>query len=371
MFHDKKLVFFLTAGMSLKKWSEGGMLSREVKLYNELAKHFEKIYFLSYGGVDEEEYKKFLAPNIELLCNRWRMPSLIYSFLAPFIHHKELKNVDIYKTNQMLGSWTAVIAKLLFRKKLIVRQGYQYSTTLKKKGNHFLGFIASVVEFIAYRIADVVVVTTHSIKAFIRKKYKIEEEKIAIIPNYVDTEVFKPLEIKKDKKRVTFVGRLDNEKNLFSLVDAVNGLDVELVLIGDGPLKEELKRKVRDEKIKNVIFAGIIPNEKLPEELNKSAIFIQPSLYEGNPKTLLEAMACGLPVIGTDVVGINEVVGHKLNGYLCGTSTGAIRGAIGSVLEDNELQKRMGENARKTIVDEYSLEKLVKTELAWMEAMLE
>ena len=346
------------------------MLSREVMLYNELANYFEKIYILTYGGEEEKDYRKALAPNIELLCNRSGIPILIYSFLAPFIHRKELKNADIYKTNQMLGSWTAVIAKLLFRKKLIVRQGYQYSVTLKKKGNLILGFIASVVEFIAYRIADVVVVTSPSIKKFIQKKYKTDEEKIAVIPNYVDTDAFKPLEIKKDEKRVIFVGRLDKEKNLFSLVDAVKGLNIKLVLIGEGPLGDALKKKVRDEKIENVVFRGVIPNEELPEKLNKSIIFIQPSLYEGNPKTPLEAMACGLPVIGTNVVGINEVVKHKLNGYLCGISTGSIRKAIREMLRDKELRKKMGENARRTIVEEYSLEKLVKRELAWMEAVL-
>lgn len=368
---DKKLVFFFTAGMSVKKWSEGGMLSREVMLYNELAEHFEKIYFLTYGGDEEREYKNTLAPNIELLCNRWRMPTLIYSFLAPFIHRKGLKNADIYKTNQMRGSWTAVIAKLLFRKRLIVRQGYQYSTTLKKKDNYFLGFIASIIESVAYKNADVVVVTSQSIKEFIRGRYKTEEEKIAVIPNYVDTKVFKPIEIERDEKRVVFVGRLDREKNLFSLVDAVKGLDVELVLIGEGLLGDALKRKVKEEKIENVVFAGIIPNEELPEKLNKSAIFVQPSLYEGNPKTLLEAMACGLPVIGTDVVGINEVVRHKQNGYLCGTSTGTIRKAVREVLKDKKLQKELGVYARRIIVEDYSLQTLVKRELAWMEAVVE
>jgi len=316
------------------------------------------------------EYVDVLAPNIELLCNKRRMPPLIYSFLAPLIHRNALKKADIYKTNQMLGSWTAVMAKLLYRKRLIVRQGYQYSTTLKKKGNCFLAFIASILEFFAYRIADVVVVTTPSIKAFIRERYKIAEEKIAVIPNYVDTNAFKPLEIEKEEKRVVFVGRLGKEKNLFSLVDAIKCFNAKLVLIGDGPLKEELKRKVKVEGIKNVTFVGIIPNEELPKELNKSTLFIQPSLYEGNPKTLLEAMACGLPVIGTDVAGINEVVWDRLNGYLCGTSTSSIRGALREMLWDEKLRERLGKNARTTIEEEYSLERLVKRELGWMEALL-
>lgn len=360
---DKKLVLFFTAGMSLKKWSDGGMLSREVRIYNELAKHFDKIYFLSYGGEEESEYKNLLAPNIELLQNKRRINLFIYSFIAPLIHGKAMKNADILKTNQMLGSWTAVIAKLFFRKKLVLRQGYQYSSTLKKKGKKLLSFIASIIEFFSYKLADGIIVTSQSIKDFIVKKYKIEQEKIDVIPNYVDTEAFRPFESEKDAIRAIFVGRFDKEKNLFSLIDAVKDLDIKLVLIGKGPLEGALKKKVKEEGIENVAFAGVIPNERLPEELNKSEIFMLPSLYEGNPKTLLEAMACGLPVIGTNVVGIKEVVKHKENGYLCGTSAEVIREATREVMTNENLRHNLAVNARDTIIKNYSSEKIVDKEL--------
>lgn len=370
MLSDKKLVLFFTAGMSLKKWSEGGMLFREVRIYNELAKYFDKIYFLTYGGEGEKEYKNFLAPNIEILYNKRRINLFIYSLLAPFIHQDKLKKADIYKTNQMLGSWTAVIAKVLFRKKLVIRQGYQYSSTLKKKERYLLSQVASIIEFFAYKPADEIIVTSQSINDFIVEKYKIKQEKIAVIPNYADTESFRPFESEKEARRVTFVGRFDKEKNLFSLIDAVKGLNVKLVLVGNGPLEVALKKKVKEEGIENVVFAGVIPNERLPEELNKSEIFILPSLYEGNPKTLLEAMACGLPVIGTNTVGIKEVVRHKENGYLCGTSAESIREAIMEVMKDEELKKRMGRNARKTIIENYSLKILAEKELELMEEIL-
>jgi glycosyltransferase involved in cell wall biosynthesis len=370
MLSDKKLVLFFTAGMSLKKWSDGGMLSREVRIYNELAKHFDKIYFLTYGGEGENEYKNFLAANIEILPNKRRINLFIYSFLAPFIHIKAMKKADIYKTNQMLGSWTAVIAKVLFKKKLIVRQGYQYSSTLKKKGKNLLSFIASIAEFFAYRHADKITVTSHSIKDFIVEKYKIKQGKIVVIPNYVDTESFRPFEREKKAGRITFVGRFGKEKNLFSLIDAVKGLDIKLVLIGKGPLEDALKKKVKEEGVENVVFAGVVPNERLPEELNKSEIFMLPSLYEGNPKTLLEAMACRLPVIGTNVVGIKEVVKHKENGYLCENSTDSIEEAIREVMTNENLRHKLAVNARDTIIKNYSSEKIVDKELRLYDRLL-
>ncbi len=370
MLCDKNLVLFFTFGMSLKKWSEGGMLFREIKLYNELANHFDKIYFLTYGGEEEKEYKNFLASNIEILYNKSGINPFIYSFLAPFIHRDKLKESDIYKTNQMSGSWTAVIAKLLFKKKLILRQGYQFSSTLKKKGKNLLSFVASILEFFSYKLADGIIVTAQSIKDFIEEKYKIEQGKVAVIPNYVDTESFKQINNEKEKGRIIFVGRFGEEKNLFALIDAVKGLDGKLVLIGKGPLENALKKKAKAKGILNVVFSGVVPNERLPEELNKSEIFILPSLYEGNPKTLLEAMACGLPVIGTSTVGIKEVIKHGVNGYLCETSAEAIRKAIIYLMNDHNLRRKLAMNARRTIIENYSLEKLAERELKLYDRLL-
>ena len=81
------------------------------------------------------------------------------------------------------------------------------------------------------------------------------------------------------------------------------------------------------------------------------------------PKTLLEAMACGLPVLGTDVDGIREVIRHGENGILCDADPKSIREAIISVMEDKELKEKVGEKARKTVEQRFSLDKLTNKEL--------
>jgi len=263
----------------------------------------------------------------------------------------------------MLGTWTAILAKMLYQKKLVVRQGYQLSSFLKKQGTNFIRLFVWLLELISYHIADRVIVTSKSDKEYIVKKYRLSKHKIIVIPNYVNTEHFKPFSIEKDSKRIIFVGRLVSQKNLFSLIDAVKGLDVELVIIGNGPLKGKLKEKVVKENISSVKFLGVIPNEKLPFELNRSSLFILPSLYEGNPKALLEAMACGLPVIGTDVEGIKGIIKHKKNGFLCNINAESIRKAIITLMCDQELIKKISLNARKYVKENFSLEKSVKTEL--------
>jgi glycosyltransferase involved in cell wall biosynthesis len=93
-------------------------------------------------------------------------------------------------------------------------------------------------------------------------------------------------------------------------------------------------------------------------------MFILPSHYEGHPKTLLEAMSCGLPVVGTDVPGIRELIVHGETGYLCDPSSQGIRAAIGELLWNKDLRKRIGTNAREYVVENVSLSKIVDKELA-------
>ena len=125
---DKTLALFFTTGVSLKLWHEIGMIDREVAIYNKLSKYFKHIYFLSYAGEEDLRFKDYLADNITIVPKKYIPDSLSYSIMLPIIHYRILKKVDILKTNQMFGSWSAVLAKLIYRKKLVARTGYMLST---------------------------------------------------------------------------------------------------------------------------------------------------------------------------------------------------------------------------------------------------
>lgn len=367
---NKKLALFFTTGVSLKTWEKIGNLNREIKPYKKLAKCFNEIYFFTYGEKDDLKYQNFLPENIKIFPNKWIPSSKIYSFLLPLFYRKELKKVNILKTNQMSGSWTAWLAKFLFGKKLIVRCGYQWRWFLEKsKAKKWKIRLVSLIERFIYKKADAIVVTSARAKKDIEQHYRISSSKVHIIPNYIDTDLFRPKEAKKEKGRICFVGRLSPEKNLFNLLKSMDGLDVKLVIFGSGGLEKKLKDKAKKVKRAKIEFRGNIPNNFLPEELNKCELFILPSLYEGNPKALLEAMACGLPVIGTNVEGIREVIKHKENGYLCETNVNSIKEAIKKVLDNKKLQEKIGKNARQTIVDNFSLEKMLKKEISIYESL--
>ena len=360
---QKTLSLFFTYKISLKVWEKIGNLDREIKPYKKLANCFNKIYFFTYGDKEELKYQKLFPENIKIFPKKWNLPLIFYSLFLPFFYRDKLKKVDILKTNQMSGSWSTVLAKWFYKKKLVVRCGYEWLSFLEKqKRSLWKRIIVKFIEKIAYQNADKIILTSEKDKKFVIKEFKVKPEKIEVIPNYIDTDLFKPLNFSKEKNRIIFVGRLEKEKNLFNLIEAIATLSVKLVIIGNGSLKEKLKNFAKEKNAK-VEFKENIPNEKLPEELNKSEIFILPSFYEGCPKSLLEAMACGLPCISTNVEGIRSIIKHKENGYLCEPDAKSIKKAILEVLNDKNLKEKISQNARKTISEKFSLEKILEKEI--------
>ncbi len=358
----KTLALFFSFRISLKDWYDSGILEREVKLYNELSRHFSEIYFLTYGGKDDNKYSSYLSPNISVVPipfirrggrSQFRPLMLIYSILMPFIHWKILKNASILKTNQIPGCWAAVIAKMIFKKRLILRCGYIWSYfALQNKENVIKVYIKKIIEKYSCAISDVVICSSLWDQGYLQSNYKVKAE---VIPNYVDTEIFKPLNIPKKKDSICFVGRLERQKNLIALLEALKGLPYQLTIIGKGSMRGKLERKAKENSI-NINFMNSVSHLRLPEILNQHEVFVLPSLYEGTPKVLLEAMSCGLPVIGTNVKGIKDIIEHKKNGYLCESSPNSIRKGIFEVLRDKMVQETMSINARRTILERFGVE---------------
>ena len=366
---DKTLALFFTAGVSLKTWHDIGMIDREVAIYNELSKYFKHIFFFTYGGEEDLKFKSYLVDNITIIPKKCVSNSLLYSLMIPLIHHRILKDVEVLKTNQMWGSWSAVLTKLIFMKKLVVRTGFLLSINfVRQNPNSKRKWLMKLVELVAYKVADGIITSSQSNFEYVTKKYKPRGMHV-VIPNYVETDVFKPMETAKDKGSICFVGSFKPAKNLFALLEALKGLPYTLSIVGSGEQEVQLK-KFADENGITVNFLGNIPNHELPKILNQHELFILPSLYENMPKALLEAMSCGMSVVGTNVKGINEVIEHGENGILCDTDSDSISAAIVTLMKDDELKQRIAENARKTIVEGYSLDKIATKELRFMEKLV-
>jgi glycosyltransferase involved in cell wall biosynthesis len=279
----------------------------------------------------------------------------------------------------MEGSWITWILKLIFRKKVIIRCGYEglkntiFEYKLFKKRRLLLKILfLYIVELVSYKISDHIILSNLYDKKFVIGLFKIKSKKISLVSNFIDTEKFRPIPTEKKENTILYIGRLKEEKNLENLIKSFKYLkDYSLDIIGKGELKSDLLKKTETLNLQSQIqFLGMIPNSEIPEVINQYHILILPSLWEGNPKVILEAMSCGVTCIGTNIPGIKEIITHKKNGFLCKKDSKSIAYAIKYIFDNPKLRESLGKNAREYIIKNNSLEKIYKNEIKIFESLL-
>ena len=150
-----------------------------------------------------------------------------------------------------------------------------------------------------------------------------------------------------------YVGRLSYEKGLEHLIKSMHQLGPEmcrLLICGEGPDRKRLENLVNESGLNDCVdFLGFIPwGKRLSEVYVQSDIFILPSLSEGIPKVLLEAMAKGLPVVATNVGGIPDIISGEENGILVPSGDSqAITDAVRLLISDKSLRERIIANGYK------------------------
>ncbi len=154
-----------------------------------------------------------------------------------------------------------------------------------------------------------------------------------------------------DKPIVLFVGNLIKRKNVESLLEAkkIANSDYYLVVVGDGPLFKNLRKKVKDENIRDVIFTGA--RDDVEDIIPSCDVLILPSFSESFGLVLIEALACGKPVIGSDVGGITEIINDDVGLLVDPTKISSIALAIDRLVNDENLRLVLSMNARKRALD--------------------
>ncbi|HDQ00218.1 MAG TPA: glycosyltransferase [bacterium] len=224
------------------------------------------------------------------------------------------------------------------------------------------------------RYCKKVVSVSEATAKWLVEKRGVPEKKVMVIPYGVDIEKYSTgsgLEKRKtmgwsaDDKVVGMVGRLVEQKGHIYLIDAAREVvkkypQVKFVLVGDGYLRSELEAKVRAHKLNsNFIFLGF--RDDVHELLTTFDIFVLPSLYEGLPNVVLEAMASGLPVVATPVDGTKEAVVDGETGILIPERDGdRLAIELLRLLDNHCLAKKFGKKGRKRVEDVFSVEKQVK-----------
>ena len=114
---------------------------------------------------------------------------------------------------------------------------------------------------------------------------------------------------------ITYFGRLSEEKGLSPLIESLKGINIQLNIVGDGPIREKLELKVKDLHLKNVHFVGYKTGEQLKDLIKNSMFIVVPSQwYENYPFAILESFAYGKPVVGSRIGGIPELVKDHVTG---------------------------------------------------------
>ncbi|MBD3305802.1 glycosyltransferase [candidate division KSB3 bacterium] len=359
-----RLVLFFTRDVSLHTWEQSGIFDREVALYTRLQQHGVHVTFVTYGTARDRQYRQRL-PGIKILCNRWNLPPFQYEYWLPVLHAFWLWRSHVLKTNQLSGADVALRMGRLWQKPVIARCGYMWSEFLAKEhgADSPLAMQARRMEHDVFTSARRIVVTTSMMAQDIARRIPQAAARTVVIPNYVETDRFTPSTSSAPEFDLVFVGRCVAQKNIGSLLEAVEALNVRLLLIGDGYLRASLQQRFAHLR-ERVEWAGKVAHAELPTALLRANIFILPSHYEGHPKALLEAMSCGLPVIGTDVTGIRELIRHGEQGWLCRPDAQSIRAAIQHLVSQPLLRTRLGQHARKYVLEHFSLDKIVESEIA-------
>jgi len=189
---------------------------------------------------------------------------------------------------------------------------------------------------------------------------------ISVIHNGIDCTMFAP-DGRRPNKQLLFVGRLKTGKGVDTLVKSFGRIafdhpDWTLKIVGDGPLRNDLEADVERLGIESQVdFLGKVPNKNMPELYNESAIFVLPSLNEGMPRTVLEAMACGTPVVTSDLPQLIPVVGKNAVGYTFKTgSVTELSARLEQIISGKDRRKEMAINSRDLIVNNYSWSETVK-----------
>ncbi len=230
------------------------------------------------------------------------------------------------------------------------------------------------VEWLLSHITDKIICISDVVNRFANKTQRINAKKLITIHNGIDSEyavsekrtsgLRKELGIPVDHSVICTIAHMEEHKGIKYLIESASLLlqsrnDVSFLLVGEGALKEELKILCADLKIeKNVIFAG--ERSDIPEILSLTDIFVLPSLREGLGLAILEAMACGKPVIATNVGGIPEIVKDGVSGILVSPKDPEVlHSAMNELLGNREKLRKMGYNGKRVCNESFDSKTMI------------
>lgn len=361
-----KIFLFFTFNTSLSDWSNLGLINREIEIYKKLTEKNYEVTFFTFGCEKDNQLSSIVHP-IKVVPLFKKKPnfkltiflmSVFFIFKNVIFFYKNKKNTYL-KTNQLSSAFLPIILKLFFGYKFILRVGYEPNEFyyFRKDKTFIFKCIFRAYSKISYLLSDKIQVTTENIKKYIIDNFSIEKDKIIVIPNLIQTEKFFYVKKKKIKDRFLAVTRFTDQKNIKFMMNFAKRNNMKIDFYGDSD-DIQFYRSLNQTNNYGCNFFGKIDNSSLPEIYNRYKYFIMMSNFEGNPKTLLEAMACGLVVITSKVTGIKEIVRNNFNG-ICLNFNKLQKFDITNIIRTDKMSK----NSIIQIVNNNSLKIILNLEL--------
>ena len=373
-----KILLVFTFNTSLKIWHEQGILNRELKVYRDLVDNFGyKIALLTYGNKSDinilkeyelEDYFEILPIYSNTNKSNFKIINIFKSIKYTLKIYRNNNYFDIVKTNQLYGSWVAIFYKLLTKNKLIIRTGYNSVAFAKFENKSKIKILLfTLLSKISLIFCDLYV-TTNKDDINLITKNKSLQKKIIYQPNFVDIAERDVKQIEQREFNTLFsVGRLEEQKNHTKLIEMLKNSKYKLRIVGEGKLRDtliELSKKYNIE----LELSSNLDHDLLLETYSEYLFYIQLSKFEGNPKTILEAMGAGCVVITTNVYGIKNIIKHEENGILI-KANDDLSLIIDNLLLDNGLINKISTNAKETVFDNFSYENYLSIEVKNYESL--
>lgn len=213
----------------------------------------------------------------------------------------------------------------------------------------------------------IVTVSDYNRKYLVRRA-GFARNKVQVIPCGIDLSLFKPFpQEREDLFTILTVARLVAVKGLAYFLTALKllldqGIDFQCWIIGEGDQRKNIKKRILESRLgRNVLLLGAKKNDELPAYYNKADLFVLPSISEGSPTVLKESLACGIPVIATNVRGVFEIVRNNENGFLIDSKQPKkIAEKIKELMRDRPLLERFKRNARNVVEQKFDVKKSTK-----------
>lgn len=301
----------------------------------------------------------------------------IYTQIKFVYYLIKLKN-DYSQVMVMSGNnftLSLIFAKFFKKKIIYVLSGISGLNTISlyKKSQNFkihpikliYTSIVAVLDEISLGLSDLIVLESPNlINAMNLTKYKKKLYKKGYMYQNMSKFYIKK-DFKERKNLIGYIGRFDHEKGIMNFIEALplierKKLDIETIIIGWGPLYNEIKNKLKSYELHNVQLLDKITNDQVPDYLNELKLLVVPSNKEGLPNIVLEAMACGTPVLATPVGGIPDVIKNNETGFIINKNVAEhIVESIIFALSYQQIDK-ISKNAFELINQEYNYNKVVE-----------